>query len=96
MRIYINTNEYVKTPLFKGLESVRFLKKEINTFIQQGHIDLIKSDSKDIYNVTNDHQRILEKCITVFTKILSSTIVFSINNNNKCFLSMKSAYWNDF
>jgi len=39
----------------KSLGSVRlFLKKEINTFIQQGHIKLIKSDSKDIYNVTKD------------------------------------------
>jgi len=26
--------------------------KEINTFIQEGCIQLIKSDSKDIYNVT--------------------------------------------
>ncbi len=25
-------------------------------------------------------------------KLLSSTIVFSIDNNNKCFLSSKSAY----
>ncbi len=26
----------------------------MNTFIQQGHIKLIKSDSEDIYNVTKD------------------------------------------
>jgi len=26
----------------------------MNTFIQQGHIKLIKSESKDIYNVTKD------------------------------------------
>lgn len=26
--IYINTSEYVKTPLFKGLESVRLKKKK--------------------------------------------------------------------
>ncbi len=25
--------------------------KEISTFIQQGHVALIKSDGKDIYNV---------------------------------------------
>jgi len=32
-----------------------------------------------------------EKYITVFTKILSTT-VFKIENNNKCCLSTKSAY----
>ncbi len=30
------------------------LVKEINTFIQKGHIQLIKSDSKGIYNVKKD------------------------------------------
>ncbi|XDV46539.1 hypothetical protein PO909_014421, partial [Leuciscus waleckii] len=34
--------------------------KEMNTFIQQGCIKLIKSDSKDIYNVTKDS--ISNKC----------------------------------
>ena len=34
--------------------------KEINTFIQQGCIKSIKSDSKDIYNVTKDY--ISNKC----------------------------------
>ncbi len=29
--------------------AVRKIFKEINNFIQQGHIELIKSDSKDIY-----------------------------------------------
>ncbi len=57
---------------------------------------LIKSDSKDIYNVTkySFHQRILEKktYITVYTKILSSTTVFNINNKNKSFSSSKTAY----
>jgi len=28
--------------------------KEINTFIQQGCIQFIKSDSKEMYNVTKD------------------------------------------
>ncbi len=28
--------------------------KEINAFIQQGHNQLIKSDSKNIYNVRKD------------------------------------------
>ncbi len=27
---------------------------EINTFIQQGHMKLFKSDCEDIYNVTKD------------------------------------------
>jgi len=53
-----------------------FILKEINTFIHQGRIKLIKSDGKDIYNVTKDsisnkccsselsiHQKILKKCI---------------------------------
>ncbi len=40
--------------LLKSLESVRFFFKVIVllTFIQQGHIKLIKSDSKDIYIVS--------------------------------------------
>ncbi len=33
------------------------------------------------------------KCITVSTKILGST---NIDNNHKCFLSSKSAYYYDF
>ncbi len=36
------------------------------------------------------------KCITVSTKILCGTTVFNIDNNQKCFLSSKSAYYNDF
>ncbi len=28
-----------------------FIFKEINTFVQQGHFNLIKNDSKDMYNV---------------------------------------------
>ncbi len=57
--------------------------KDIHTFIQQACIKLVKSNSKEIENVT--------KCITVSTKLLSSTTVFNIGNN-KCFLSSKSAY----
>ncbi len=33
---------------------IKYLFKESDTFIQQGCITLIKSDSKDIYNVTKD------------------------------------------
>ncbi len=39
------------------LEMTKFKKKklkEINIFIHQGHIKFIKSDSKDIYNITKD------------------------------------------
>ncbi len=36
------------------------------------------------------------KYITVSTKILCSTTVFNIDNNQKCFLSSKSAYYYDF
>ncbi len=38
---------------FENLGSISFFK-EINTFIYQGCIKLIKSDDKDIYNVTKD------------------------------------------
>jgi len=40
--------------LFNSLRSVRFVLKEINTFINQGCIKLIKSKSKVIYNVAKD------------------------------------------
>ncbi len=73
-----------------------------STFIQQECIELIKNDTKAIYNViedfyTNKHfvlnaiQRILKKII-IFKysiKILSSTTVFNVDNNEKCFLSTK-------
>ncbi len=51
--------------------------KKIYTFIQQGCINLIKSG-----NLTKD----------LYTKILSSTNLFNIDDNNKCFLSSKLAY----
>ncbi len=61
--------------------------KEINTFIQQGFITLIKSDSKDISNVTKDlfwllfrsfyHLKILKKCLQN-KKISSSTVLILI------------------
>ncbi len=39
----------------KSLGSVRVKKrKEMNTFIRQGYITLIKKDSKDMYRVTKD------------------------------------------
>ncbi len=83
--------------------SVRFFFKEINTFIQQGCINLIKTDSKDIYNVKKISVYInvivlnflfTKKSwnIMVSTKIFSSSSIFNIDNNKKHFLSSKSAY----
>ncbi len=68
----------------------------INTFTQQGCIKLMKSDTKDIYNVQKIS--ISYKCCSfeLSTIILSSLTVFIIDNNQKCFLSSKSAYENDF
>ncbi len=39
---------------------------------------------------------VAQKCSWVSAKILSSTIIFNINNNKKCFLNTKIAYKNDF
>ncbi len=73
--------------------------KDINTFIHQGCIKLIKSDGKHIYNVKIS---ISNKCCSIHLwilknkmyhrKILCSTTVFNIDNNQKCLLSSKSAY----
>ncbi len=49
---------------------------EINTFIQQGCITLMRSDSKDIYNVRIVFNLLfILKKIKVSTKILSSTAI---------------------
>jgi len=68
----------------------------MNTFIQHGHIKLIKSD---IYNVTKDFKLTFyssnnpkKYSITVYTKKSSSKTAFNIENIKKCFLSSKSAY----
>ncbi len=37
-----------------------------------------------------------DKVIAIFTQIFVSTSVFSIDNNQKYLLSIKSAYYNDF
>ncbi len=37
---------------FKSLGSVRFLLKKLIIYSELEHIQLIKSDSKDIYNLT--------------------------------------------
>jgi len=46
--------------------------------------------NKCCYFELSTNQR-MKKCIMVSTKILSSTTVFNIDNNKKCFLSSKSA-----
>ncbi len=77
--------------------------KEITTFIQQGCIKLIKSDTKrDIYNVTKDLFQICcsfeKKKLSknpknnIYKSIKKHTVSNTDNNNNKCFLSSKSAY----
>ncbi len=43
-------------------------------FFREGHIQLIKSNGKDIYNVTN-----IEKYIFLINTILGTTIVFNID-----------------
>ncbi len=70
--------------------------KQMNTFIQQS-IESIKSDSKDIYytiflfqiNAVLLNFLFVKECrkirVTVPTKIVSSTTVFNIDNNQKCF-----------
>ncbi len=81
--------------------------KEMNTFLQQGCIKFIESNSKDIYNVTkiyisnkrcsfelSIHLWFLKNKMYQFPQN-SSTTVFNIDNNQKCFLSSKSAYYYD-
>ncbi len=48
----VQTEHFIYTVPF-GISTFFFLY-EINTFIQQGRIKLIKSDSKNIHNVTID------------------------------------------
>ncbi len=84
------------------------LRFELNPTIwgRKRYIKWTKNDIEDFYIVTKKivfhinavlltfySQMNPEKsCITVSTKILSSTTVFNIDNNKKCFLSSKSAY----
>ncbi len=100
---YSTLDEY-SMPIWLNLN--HFLK-EINTFIQQGCIKLIKSDSKDLQYIFFLINAVLLnflfikeswkiKYITFSTKIWSSTTVFNIDNNQKWFLSSKSVYYNDF
>ncbi len=74
--------------------------KEINTFIKQECIKLIVNTVKTLIMlqkifISNKccsfelYQRNLKKSITVYSKILSLSIAFNIDNNNKSFLSNK-------
>ncbi len=95
------------TLLFKSLRSVAFLKKLILLFIKDA-LNWSKLPVKACYKrflfqinaVLLNFIFICEswkiKYITVSTKILCSTTVFNIDNNQKCFLSSKSAYYYDF
>ncbi len=83
---------------FKRCSYVNFFKKLVLiTFIQQEWIQFIKRDSKTFImlqkiSVLNKccscelsiHQRRLNKCITVSTKILASTTVFNQIIRNVC------------
>ncbi len=65
-----------------------YLKKLI--LFQQGCIKLIKSHSKDIYNVTK-----ISIALSILIKQYHS-FHKKTYNNKKCSLNIKSAYWNDF
>ncbi len=53
MRVNIHNYSNIRgLILIKG--KIFFIKKTINTFIEQGPIKLIKSDTKDIYSVTKN------------------------------------------
>ncbi len=72
--------------------------EEINTFIQQGWIQLIKIDSKLIYIVLKDFYLKINAVLLnfLFIKILKSTKILGNTDfyigSNKCFFSNKSAY----
>ncbi len=56
-------------------------------------IILFSKDALNFMHWLSIHLRILGgQCITISKKLLSSTAVFNIDNNKKCFLSTKSAY----
>jgi len=76
-------------------------KKDINTFIQHGCSKLLKSDSKDVYNVTNVFHINAVLLNFLFNKNHEINVLFTYKKNcmkhvfnianKKCFLSIKSA-----
>ncbi len=74
-------NIYIYSIYSKNSNTVK--KKFILLFIKDS-----SKVTKTFSNVTKDFTK-----ITVYTQILISTTVFNIDNNQKCFLSNKSAYY---
>ncbi len=62
----------------RGITNLRKRKKERNTFIQQGNIKLVKSDSKEIYNVTKKNQLQVNVDILIFVLIKQSIKMYYI------------------
>ncbi len=82
----------------------KFFNVLIITFIQQGCIKCIKSDSKTfimlekicIFQINSVLLNFLFNRKLFLQKIIwSSTTVFNTDNNQKCLLSTKSVYYND-
>ncbi len=90
--------------IHKSLGSVRFLfvLKEINSLILQVFWTWSKVPVKTfiIHKCCSFelsiHQRILKKCRTISANILSSTTVFNIDNNKKCFLWILEWFLKDY
>ncbi len=75
----------------------RFFFIEIHIFFNKDALNWSNGISKDINNVIKYlyfYQKVL-KNVLWFKKILKITTVFNIDNN-KCFLSNKSAYSNNY
>ncbi len=102
------TSKWKNTAKFKGLlwKSLRSVKKKKKKLFNKDAFKwskvtvktsiMLQKISIQIYSILSNFLFICEswqiKSISVFTKILCSTTVFNIDNNQKCFLSSKSAY----
>ncbi len=75
--------------LYKHKSTIQ--KFEVKIFIQEGQIQLI-GDYEEIWTFL----LIKESWKNASRKVISSIAVFNIDNNNKCSLRRKSAYYNDF
>ncbi len=81
--LLISTSMGLKTVLFKSLGPSKIFYSYY--FIQQGHIILIKSSSKDVHNITKDFSSNILSC-SVYSKLLQVmcsrypyTFIFSWN-----------------
>lgn len=86
-------------PIVGYIRKFFFFFKVMNSFFSIKFIKLIKrhrqlqkKDTFQINTVLSNYLFIINPCITVFTKIWSSKTELTTNNNNKCYLSSKSAY----